>query len=129
MTEWNDRLAETFEESVLAAVAADHGHTVEELRTLVRRHQSLAARLPGVENLVYEWRKQFPNDPVVERREEAYYLSVAEGVWPEYAEALSLSAAEERALRAVHRKQLAAVTGGRPTGERGAMVLVRGFRE
>jgi hypothetical protein len=62
---------------------------------------------------------------VVERRPDAYFLSVADTVWPEYVAALSLDECEAAALRAVHRRQLDASVGGRPTGDRGAMVLAR----
>jgi transposase-like protein len=114
-----------FDDSVLAAVARDHGVTVGTLRDLVRRHQELVRRLPGVDDLVYEWRRGFPNDPVVERRSEAYFLSVADTVWPEYVSTLSLDEREAAALRAVHRRQLESSVGDRPTGDRGAMVLAR----
>jgi hypothetical protein len=114
-----------FDDGVLAAVARDHGVTVGTLRDLVRRHQELVRRLPGVDDVVYEWRRGFPNDPVVERRPDAYFLSVADTVWPEYVAALSLDECEAAALRAVHRRQLDASVGGRPTGDRGAMVLAR----
>ncbi len=114
-----------FDDRVFAAVAEEYDASTTTLRDLVRRQQELVRRLPGVDDIVYEWRKGFPNDPVVERREEAYYLSVADTVWPEFAAALSLDEREAALLQAVHRRQLESVVGGRPTGERGAMVLTR----
>jgi hypothetical protein len=116
---------EPFEDQVVIAVAEEYDVSPERLRELVRRQQELVRRLPGVDDIVYEWRKGFPNDPVVERRPDAYYLSVAETVWPEFVEALSLDDREATLLQAVHRRQLAATVGGYPTGERGAMVLTR----
>ncbi|AUV81546.1 hypothetical protein C2R22_07655 [Salinigranum rubrum] len=114
-----------FDDRVFDAVAEEYDASTTTLRDLVRRQQELVRRLPGVDDIVYEWRRGFPNDPVVERREEAYYLSVADTVWPEFATALSLDDREATLLRAVHRRQLEASVGGRPTGERGAMVLTR----
>jgi hypothetical protein len=113
-----------FDESLLAAVAGEFDVSVATLEALVRRHQQLVRRLPGVDDIVYEWRKGFPNDPVVERRPEAYYLSVAETVWPEYVAALSLSDREADILRTVHRRQLETTVGG-TIGGRAAMVLTR----
>jgi hypothetical protein len=92
-----------FEEQVFAAVARDQGVSAAALRGLVRRHQELVRRLPGVDDVVYEWRRNSPDDPVVVRRPDVYYLSVAEHVWPEYVEALGLDGEEAAALRAVHR--------------------------
>lgn len=114
-----------FDDRVFAAVAEEHGVSPSEVRDLTRRHQALVRRLPGVDDIVYEWRRGFPNDPVVERRPDAYFLSVADTVWPEYARALALDDREETLLRAVHRRQLAESVGGAPTGDRGAMVLTR----
>jgi hypothetical protein len=116
-----------FEERVLAAVARDYETSTETLRGLVQRHQELVRRLPGVDDVVYEWRRGVPDDPVVVRRPDVYYLSVAAHVWPEYVEALALDDEEAAALRAVHRRQLESSVGGRLAGERTrqAMVLTR----
>jgi hypothetical protein len=116
-----------FEERVFVAVARDHDVSTTTLRELVRRHQKLVRRLPGVDDIVYEWRRSAPDDPVVGRRPDVYYLSVAEHVWPEYVEALELDGGEAAALRAVHRRQLEASVDERFTGERDrqAMVLTR----
>ena len=115
----------SFDDGVFAAVARTHDVPDAALRDLVRRHQELVRRLPGVDDIVYEWRTAFPDDPVIERRPDVYYLSVAGTVWPEYAASLGLDDRETAALRAVHRRQLDASVGDRPTGDRGAMVLTR----
>ena len=114
-----------FDDAVFAAVAEEFDTSTAALRDLVRRQQEAVRRLPGVDDIVYEWRRGFPNDPVVERRQEAYYLSVADTVWPEFAAALSLDEREATLLRTVHQRQLEATVGGSPTGDRGAMVLTR----
>jgi hypothetical protein len=114
-----------FDDEVFASVASEYGVPESTVRDLVRRHQELVRRLPGVDDVVYEWRKAFPNDPVVERRPDVYYLSVAATVWPEYVTALSLDERDAAVLRAVHRRQLEGSVGGHPTGGRGAMVLTR----
>jgi hypothetical protein len=114
-----------FDDATFAAVAREFDVPAATVRDLARRHQELVRRLPGVDDVVYEWRNGFPNDPVIERRPDVYFLSVAETVWPEYVAALSLDEEEAAVLRAVHRRQLEASIGGRPTGDRGAMVLTR----
>jgi hypothetical protein len=116
---------DAFDEAVVEAVAHEFDERVETVDALLRRHQALVRRLPGVDDIVYEWRTTFPTSPVVERRPEAYYLSVPASVWPEYVSALSLSETEAAILRAVHRHQLDAAVGGKPTGDREAMVLTR----
>ncbi|KTG10294.1 hypothetical protein AUR64_12010 [Haloprofundus marisrubri] len=95
-----------FDADIVSRVAADHGTTAEALATLVERHQQSVRELPGVDDIVYEWRNAFTENPVVERREDRYLLSVPAHVWPEFASALSLSEEELAALRAVHADQL-----------------------
>ena len=114
-----------FDDEVFRSVASEHGVPEAPVHDLVRRHQELVRRLPGVDDIVYEWRNAFPNDPVVQRQPDVYYLSVAATVWPEYVAALSLDEREAAVLQAVHRRQLEASVGGRPAGDRGAMVLTR----
>lgn len=97
-----------FDEDVIGAVAAETGVEDVRLRDLLRRHQELVRDLPGVDDLVYEWRKGFPVDPLVERRTDAYYLRLDRPVWPEFAEALGMDERELRAVRTAHARQLAA---------------------
>ena len=114
-----------FEDRVIAAVAEEYDVSTATLRALVRRHQELVRRLPGVDDIVYEWRRSFPNDPVVERRPDVYFLSVPATVWPEYVSALALDDNEAALLCAVHEAQFEASVGGMPSGDRNAMVLTR----
>lgn len=114
-----------FEDRVFAAVAEEYDVSTASLRTLVRRHQELVRRLPGVDNIVYEWRRSFPTDPVVERRPDVYFLSVPATVWPEYVSALALDDREATLLCAVHDAQLEDSLGVSPNDDRTAMVLTR----
>ncbi|WP_226013045.1 hypothetical protein [Halomicrobium salinisoli] len=98
-----------FERAVVAAVADDVDVDEDELRSALDTHQESVESLPGVENIVYEWRKEYA-DPLLERTEEAYYLLVPERVWAEFAEHLDLSAAMETAVVEVHRRTVAART-------------------
>ena len=99
---------EPFDEAVIEAVAADHDLDPATLRALLERHQQQMRDLPGVENLVYEWRKTLPRDPLVERREDVYLLVVDPNVWPQFADALEFDADALAAVRAVHAEQLPA---------------------
>ncbi|WP_224449995.1 hypothetical protein [Haloprofundus salilacus] len=95
-----------FDADLVSSVAADHETTPERLSELVARHQRSVRDLPGVDDIVYEWRKAFAENPVVERQTERYLLSVPSHVWPEFASALSLSDTELAALQAVHAAQM-----------------------
>lgn len=113
-----------FDEAAVDCVAREFDASIESVWSLVRRHQELVRRLPGVDNIVYEWRNAFETDPVVERTVDAYYLAVAPSVWPEYVSALSLTDEEAALLRAVHRRQLERGVSGE-TEATEAMVLTR----
>jgi len=66
-------------------------------------HQAAVEELPGVENIVYEWRKQY-EDPLIERTAEVYYLRVPATVWDEFGDALGVGDAMLSALVDVHRR-------------------------
>ena len=100
-----------FDDDGIRAVAADRGDDEAAVRDLVRRHQESVRDLPGVEDIVYEWRRMLPRPPLIERREDAYYLLLRRDVWEEYRDALSLTEGEFAALRAVHARQFAAAVG------------------
>ncbi|QLH78616.1 hypothetical protein HZS55_15550 [Halosimplex rubrum] len=99
-----DELA-AFDDAVVESVAADHGVAVERLTTIVRTHQSNVRELPGVEDIVYEWRNYFHQDPLVGRTEGAYYLALPAHVWEEFTDDLDLNESENGALLAVHDAQ------------------------
>lgn len=101
-----------FDDAVFAAVARDRDRLPADLRDLAVRHQRSVRDLPGVDDLVYEYRKAFARGPVADRRAEAYYLLVPDHVWPEFGAALSVSDADLAALRALHDRQFRAALGG-----------------
>lgn len=113
-----------FDDAVVADVARKRDRSPAALRELAARQQESVRDLPGVDDLVYEYRKAFARSPVAERREAAYYLLVPGHVWPEFGAALSLSEAELAALRALHDRQFRAAVGD-PDGDRDPLVLVR----
>jgi len=124
-----DELA-AFDEATLADAAADHGVTTERLTDIVRTHQSNVRELPGVEDIVYEWRNYFHQDPLVGRTEGAYYLALPDHVWAEFTDDLGLYETERAALLAAHDAQAraapseAGVETGRLDGD-AALVLTR----
>ncbi|MFB6079415.1 MAG: hypothetical protein ABEJ81_00185 [Haloferacaceae archaeon] len=104
-----------FDPPVLAAVAG--GDEAERrLRAVARRHQEAVRATPGVDDLVYEWRRAFPRNELVERRDDAYYLLVGPAAWREFGDALGLDAGERDRLRALHARQFAAAVGDPGSG-------------
>jgi hypothetical protein len=94
-----------FDEVVVESVAADRDVSVERLTDILRIHQANVRELPGVEDIVYEWRNYFHLDPLVGRTEGAYYLALPDHVWTEFTDDLALDDAEAAALLAVHDAQ------------------------
>lgn len=101
----SDPLA-AFDEHVLTAVTEETALDGTQLRDALRRHQEHARSLPGVDDLVYEWRRFLPYDPLVHRETRAYYLVFQPSVWSEFGEQLAFSDATLAAVRAVHDRQL-----------------------
>jgi hypothetical protein len=106
----DDPLA-AFEPGVIRAVATDRGFDPETLSRLVRRHQEGVRTLPGVLDLVYEWRRTLPGDPLLARTDAAFVLATPPTVWDEFGSYLDLTARELAALRAVHERQAALTLG------------------
>jgi len=96
---------DAFDADCIAAVAEDHDLDVDRLTTLVRTHQANVRDLPGVEDIVYEWRSQFHWDPLLARTTETYYLALPDHVWDEFADSMDATDAECDALAAVHDRQ------------------------
>jgi len=124
MVDDRDPLA-AFDTDVLSAVAAENGLDEGALESLVRRHQEGVRDLPGVEDIVYEWRSQFHRDPLRDRTPERYVLVLRDHVWAEFSDSLGLSATELDALRAVHERQAKTVLDEGSVSDGAAMVLTR----
>lgn len=117
-----------FADDLLAAVAADHGVDEAGLRDAVSTHQTGMRDLPGVEDLVYEWRTRY-RDPLLARRPEAYYLMLPPDVWEEFDTVLEYDDPVLQALRAVHTRRTHRDLDERSTSPLGdhaqAIVIVR----
>jgi hypothetical protein len=127
-----DELA-AFEDDLLAEVGdADS----ERLATLAREHQAGVRALPGVDDIVYEWRRTLPGEPLLYRSTALYVLVLPGRVWVEFLEGMELAESEASALRELHRRQarrLLAAADSAPEpppatealGADGTMVLTR----
>jgi hypothetical protein len=94
-----------FDDDVIATVAEQSVIDADRLRTISEAHQSAVRDLPGVDDIVYEWRNQFHLDPLVSRTEAVYVLAVREHVWQEFADNHGLTDAERDALVRLHDEQ------------------------
>jgi hypothetical protein len=104
MADPRDPLA-AFDDEAIDAVAASADVDEELLRTLARDHQEGVRDLPGVDDIVYEWRNQFHLDPLLHRESDVYVLALRGHVWDEFGERLGLEDTELDALRALHDRQ------------------------
>lgn len=117
---------DAFDADLWETVAADHDVDAEALSALARAHQAGIRELPGVENLVYEWRRSLPVSPLVERREDVYLLRVEDAVWGEFRAVLDCDDAEFAALRAAHARQFErSLDDDLDAAPEGAFVLTR----
>lgn len=123
-----------FADDVVATAVDDVGAgevSVDDIRAALAAHQHLVRDLRSVDGLVFEYRKEFVRDPVVDRDDDALYLVVPPRVWPEFGDALALDADVLAVVRAVHERVVGSVVdgGSGPDGEgdddRDAMVLAR----
>lgn len=94
-------------------------------RDLVARHQEAVRSFEGlsVDGLVYEYRTQFHEDPLVDQTGTAYYLSVRSHVWAEFAERLGVGDDELARLKAIHAERFRERVGAAASDE--AMVLTK----
>jgi hypothetical protein len=92
---------------------------------LAERHQQGVRNLDSVtvDGLVYEYRTQFHQDPLVTQDGTAYYLSVRGHVWDEFADQLDLSNDELANLKEIHAEQFAASVGGE--ADQDALILAK----
>ena len=120
-----DDLLRTFDDDIVALVADRHEPTVERLTELLRAHQEQVRDNPGVEDIVYEWRTQFHESPLLHRTEDAYYLRLRTHVWAEFADALDVAEVELDALIDVHEEQVRRETGAERGENDRFMLLTR----
>jgi hypothetical protein len=92
------------EDDVIRAVAEANDVELDPLETAVADHQRTMRENPGVEDLVYEWRKQY-DDPVLLREPDVFVVAVPPTVWDEYGSYLDLEEEVLQALVAVHQEQ------------------------
>jgi len=98
-----DELA-AFDDDVLQSVSGG-GVGRDRLAALAREHQAGIRELPGVDDIVYEWRRGLPADPLLFRSPGVYVLAVPERVWAEFLDELGTDDRETESLRALHDRQ------------------------
>jgi len=118
-------LLNTFDEDVVDLVADRHETSVDRLRDLLLAHQRQVRDAPGVEDIVYEWRSQFHEAPVLHQTSDAYYLRLRRHVWDEFADALDLAEVELDALLDVHEEQVRRELGADRKDDERFMLLTR----
>ncbi|WP_302080803.1 hypothetical protein [Salinibaculum rarum] len=104
MADPRDPLAAFDDESVETA-ATTAGIDEGRLREITRSHQENVRDLPGVDDIVYEWRNQFHQDPLVYQEPDVYVLALRDHVWSEFASQLDVTDAELDGLRTLHDTQ------------------------
>jgi len=93
-----------FDDDVLRQVAAANHIERELLEDALASHQRTMRANPGVEDLVYEWRKQY-DDTVLVRTPSLFVLALPPTVWEEYADHLDFDDETLAAVTAVHQEQ------------------------
>ena len=113
-----------FADEVVRGVARTNSVDEEQLRSALADHQRTMRENPGVEDLVYEWRKRF-DDAVLHRTPETFFMAVRETVWEEYGTHLGLDDYLLAAVVAVHQEQVLRETAVDSTGiDEDAVALV-----
>ena len=100
----DDELLAPFDVAVIRTAAQDNDVEEPALREALADHQRTMRDNPGVEDLVYEWRKQY-DDPVLARTADVFVVAVPAAVWEEYGDYLDLERAVLEAVAAVHQEQ------------------------
>lgn len=100
----DDALLAPFDDDVLRQVAAANDTELEPLESALASHQQTMRENPGVEDLVYEWRKQY-DEPVLLRTPERFVLALPPTVWEEYADYLGFEDETLAAVTAVHQEE------------------------
>ncbi|MFC7076515.1 hypothetical protein [Haloarcula halophila] len=100
----DEDLLEPFHLAVIRSVANESDVPEPTLRDALEAHQQTMRDSPGVDELVYEWRKRF-DAPVLAQSDSVYIVAVHPGVWEEYGEHLDLEEDVLGAVAAVHQEQ------------------------
>jgi hypothetical protein len=111
MTDARDPL-DAFADAAIDTVAASTGIEADRLREIAREHQEGVRDLPGVDDIVYEWRNQFHLDPLLHRESDVYVLALQDHVWTEFGDRMDLGAGELDALRTLHDEQARRLVSG-----------------
>jgi hypothetical protein len=98
-------LLSPFDDDVIRGVAGTNNVDEEKLRAALADHQRTMRENPGVEDLVYEWRKRF-DESVLHRTPETFFMAVRETIWQEYGSHLGLDDYLLAAVVAVHQEQV-----------------------
>ena len=114
-----------FSDDAVNAIATERGVDRDAIQELIRRQQRLVRAFPDmtVEALVHDWRRTFPEDPLVGTDATAYYLSVRPAVWSDVVGRLDLTGEEREVLQAVNARQFETARG--EPADRTAVVLTR----
>jgi len=99
-----ETLLAPFDDDVLRQVTAANDVEREPLESALASHQRTMRENPGVEDLVYEWRKQY-DDPVLVRTPDLFVLALPPTVWEEYGDHLEFDDETLAAVTAVHQEQ------------------------
>lgn len=100
----DEALLAPFDLAVIRTTAQHNDIEESELRDALASHQRTMRANPGVEDLVYEWRKQY-EDPVLDRTPELFVLALPPTVWEEYGDYLDFESETLAAVTAVHQEQ------------------------
>jgi hypothetical protein len=94
-----------FDDDSFETVADETTLDAGALRDVTERHQESVRELPGVDDIVYEWRNHFHMDPLVYRTDRVYVLALPAHVWDEFGDRLDLGDDDLAALKSVHDRQ------------------------
>jgi len=100
----DEDLLAPFDLAVIRTTAQHNDVEESALRDALASHQRTMRANPGVEDLVYEWRKQY-DDPVLVRTPDVFILALPPTVWEEYADYLEFEDETLGAVTAVHQEQ------------------------
>jgi len=100
----DETLLAPFDLAVIRTTAQHNDVEEAALREALAEHQQTMRENPGVEDLVYEWRKQY-DDPVLLRTPELFVLALPPTGWEEYGDYRQLEDELLAAVAAVHQEQ------------------------